>query len=94
MPLRLRRAADQYPRADWEPNNNNLVIACGETVIGSLKRQTGGTFGDRWSWSITCVLTDPDEGPNIGWTATREEAQQHLAEAWRAWLAKTGLREA
>jgi hypothetical protein len=44
------------------------------TVVGSLMRQTGGTAGDRWSWSITCVLIDPEESPRIGWATTREEA--------------------
>src|SRR5258705_6765870 len=43
MPLRLRRAAVQYPRAHWEPSNEHLVILSGETVVGSLMRQTGGT---------------------------------------------------
>jgi hypothetical protein len=62
-------------------------------VVGSLKKQTGGTTGDRWSWSITCVLVDPDESPRVGWTATREEAQQQLAQAWRTWLARTNLQE-
>jgi len=93
MPLLLRRASDQYPLVAWEPSNDNLVIVSGNTVIGSLKKQTGGTVGERWSWSITCVLIDPDESPNIGWSVTREEAQHQLAEAWRAWLARTGLKE-
>jgi len=82
MPLRLRRAADQYPRARWEPSNDNLVIVSGKTVVGSLKKVTGGTAGDRWS--ITAVLVDPDESQRIGWAATREDAQQQFAEAWRA----------
>jgi hypothetical protein len=69
MPLRLRRAADQFPRARWEPSNEHLVIMSGETVIGSLKKQTGGTLGDRWAWSITCVLPDPGESPRNGWAA-------------------------
>ena len=77
----------------WEPSNDSLVVLSGETVVGSLKRTVGGTTGERWSWSITCVLIDPHESPKIGWAATREEAQQQLAEAWRAWLARTGLRE-
>ena len=93
MPLRLRRAADQYPRAGWKPSSDNLVVLSGDTVIASLKKETGGTAGDRWRWSITCVLIDPDESPRIGWTATREEAQQQLAGAWRAWLTKTELKE-
>ena len=53
----------------------------------------GGTTGERWSWSITCVLVDPHESPRIGWTGTREEAQQQLAEAWRTWLKRTNLQE-
>jgi hypothetical protein len=93
MSLHLRRAADQYPVARWEPSNENLVVISGTTVVGSLKKQIGGTTGDRWSWSITCVLVDPHESPRIGWAATREEAQQQLAEAWRAWLARTNLQE-
>jgi hypothetical protein len=32
MPLRLRRAADQFRRAHWEPSNEHLVILSGETV--------------------------------------------------------------
>ena len=65
----------------------------GDTVIGSLKKQTGGTLGDRWAWSITCVPPDPGQSSGNGWAATREEAQQQFAEAWRAWLARTGLQE-
>lgn len=42
---------------------DNLVILSGRTVIGSLRKETGGKFGDRWAWSITCVLVDPDESP-------------------------------
>ena len=76
MSLHLRRASDQYPRACWEPSNDNLVVVSGHTVVGSLKKQIGGTTGERWSWSITCVLIDPDESPRIGGAASREEAQQ------------------
>jgi hypothetical protein len=93
MLLRLRRAADRFPRARWEPSNEHLVILSGETVVGSLMRQTGGTVGDRWFWSITCVLIDPEESQRIGWATTREQAQQQFAEAWRAWLARTELNE-
>jgi len=39
------------------------------------------------------VLIDPDESPRIGCAATREEAQQQLAETWRAWLMRTSLQE-
>jgi hypothetical protein len=56
----------------------------GGTVVGSLKRQTGDTAGDRWFWSINCVLIDPEESPRVGWATTRDEAQQQFAEAWRA----------
>ena len=93
MSLHLRRASDRYPRACWEPSNDNLVVVSGHTVVGSLKKQIGGTTGERWSWSITCVLVDADESPRIGWAATREEAQQQLAEAWRTWLMRTNLQE-
>jgi hypothetical protein len=57
-----------------------LAILSGKTVGGSLVRQTAGMTGDRWFWSITCVLTDPEEPPRIGWATTREEAQQQFAE--------------
>jgi hypothetical protein len=93
MSLHLRRASDQYPSACWAPSNDNLVVVSGQTVVGSLKKQIGGTTGERWSWSITCVLVDPHESPRIGWTGTREEAQQQLAEAWRTWLKRTNLQE-
>jgi hypothetical protein len=93
MMLRLRKTSDQYPRAGWEPSNDNLVVLSGHTVVGSLKKQIGGTTGERWSWSITCVLVDPNECPRIGWAATRVGAQQQLAEAWRTWLARTSLQE-
>jgi hypothetical protein len=68
-------------------------IMSGDTVVGSLKKATGGTVGDRWAWSITCVLIDPGESPRIGWAPTREEAQQQFAKAWRAWLVRTELKE-
>jgi hypothetical protein len=29
--LYLRRAADQFPRAGWEPSNEHLAIMSGET---------------------------------------------------------------
>ena len=93
MSLHLCRASDQFPRACWEPSNENLVVVSGDTVVGSLKKTIGGTTGQRWSWSITCVLIDPDESPRIGWAETREDAQRQLADAWRTWLTRTGLRE-
>jgi hypothetical protein len=60
----------------------------GDTVVGSLKKATGGTLRDRRAWSITCILIDPGESPRIDWAPTRQEAQQQLAEAWRAWLVR------
>jgi len=63
------------------------------SIVGSLKKQIGGTTGAGWSWSISCVLVDPDESPRIGWAASREEAQQQLAEAWRTWLMRTNFQE-
>jgi len=58
MALYLRRAAEQFPRANWEPSNEHLAIMSGKTVVGTLIRQAGATLGDRWFWSITCVLTE------------------------------------
>ena len=70
-PSPIRYACAEPPisslRARWERSNKPLVIMSGETVIGSLKKQTGGTIGDRWAWSITCVLPDPRRGP-AQWT--------------------------
>jgi hypothetical protein len=37
----------------------------GDTVVGSLKKATGGTLRDRRAWSITCILIDPGESPRI-----------------------------
>ena len=45
----------------------------------TLMQQTGGTLGDRWFWSITCVLTEAT--PMIGYGETREEAQAQFAAA-------------
>jgi hypothetical protein len=44
---------NQFPRAHWEPSNEHLAIMSGETVVGTLMQQTGGTLGDGWFWSIT-----------------------------------------
>jgi hypothetical protein len=76
MALILRRAAEQFPRANWEPNNEHLVVMSGETVVGSLQKITGGTIGERWSWSVTCVI---DDEPIAGTAARREEAQAQFA---------------
>ena len=46
MALYLRRAADQFPRAGWEPSNEHLAIISGETCVGTLVRQVGGTLGN------------------------------------------------
>ena len=97
MPLRIRRACDQYPRAGWPPSDEHLVVVSGETVVGSISVQTIKTeavgLKKGWRWSITCVLLDPEESPRIGWSETRVEAQHQLADAWRTWLARTGLSE-
>jgi hypothetical protein len=45
----------------------------GETCVGTLVRQTGGVLGNRWFWSITCVLTETT--PMIGYAETGEKAQ-------------------
>ena len=74
--MMARRAADQFSRAGWAPSNGHLAIMSGETVVGTLMQQTGGTLGDRWFWSITCVLTE--DTPMTGHGETREEAQAQL----------------
>jgi hypothetical protein len=48
----------------------------GETCVGTLVRQTGGALGDRWFWSITCVLTE--DTPMTGHGETQEKAQAQL----------------
>ena len=71
----FRRApgsAEQFLRANWEPSNEHLALMSGETVVGTMMRQVGGTLGDCWFWPITCVLTD--DTPMTG-RPTHEEAQ-------------------
>jgi hypothetical protein len=92
MALYLRRAADQFPSAHWEPSNEHLAIMSGETVVGTLMRQVGGSLGDRWFWSITYVLTEVT--PMTGHAPTREEAQAQFAKAWRERQKRTDLQGA
>jgi hypothetical protein len=94
-----RHKLGQCPFAFAEPPINPRVLAgspalammSGETCVGTLVRQVGGTLGDRWFRSITCVLTETTA--RIGYAETREEAQTQLAEAWRDWLKRTGLQK-
>src|SRR5262245_19385781 len=62
MSLRLRRASDQYPRACWEPSNDNLVVVSGHTVVGSFKMQIGGTTGDA-GWQENLAAEADSQGP-------------------------------
>jgi hypothetical protein len=59
----------------------------GETVVGTMMRQVGGTLCD---WSITLLTEDT---PMTGHAPRREGAQAQFVEARRAWLNRTGLRE-
>ena len=93
MALHLKRAADQFPNARWERDNDDLVVMTGEIVMGSLKRVTGGPSGGAWQWSITCVIAPPRQAALYGVEATREEAQESLALAWRRWLGRAELKE-
>jgi hypothetical protein len=61
-----RRAGVQLQSADE-------VILSSESFVGSLMRQTGGTAGDRWFWSTTCVLIDPEESPRVKCARRRED---------------------
>jgi hypothetical protein len=45
MALRLKRAAGQFPRAGWKPDNEHLVVMSGAIVVGSLMKNQGGPAG-------------------------------------------------
>jgi hypothetical protein len=94
MALHLRRSADQFPRAGWKPDNEHLVVMSGEIVVGSLMKNQGGPASGSWTWSITCIIGDPNEALRYGVEETREQAQEALARAWRRWLERAGLKEA
>jgi hypothetical protein len=93
MALRLKRSADQFPRAGWKPDNEHLVVMSGDVVMGSIKKVVGGPSADHWTWSITCVHIPPEQSLMFGVEATRELAQEALARAWRRWLARARLKE-
>jgi hypothetical protein len=38
MPLKLRPAHEQFPKAGWRPSDEHLVVMHGEHVVGSLSR--------------------------------------------------------
>ena len=60
MPLRLRRATDQFPRVRWEPSNEHLVIiavvegevvACKEDGTPDFRALHSGNYAQE----ILCV---------------------------------------
>jgi len=79
MALYLRRAADQFLcAAGLEPSNEQLAIMSGETCVGTLVPQVGGT--SRPLVLVDHLRADRDH-PMIGYGETREEAQAQFAEA-------------
>jgi hypothetical protein len=82
MPLRIRGACDQYPRAGWPPSDAHLVVVSAETVVGSISVQTIKTeavgLEKGWRSSITCVSSTPEASPRTG-----AKQQRQLADAWR-----------
>lgn len=86
MPLKLRRTAEQFPKAGWPPSDNELVVMHGETVIGSLRRIDGGPQQDNWSWSITTCYVPPGvmtlHGTADSKEAAKPPAPRPCATAW------------
>ena len=89
MPLKLRRAADQFPKAGWPPSDSELVVMHDEHVIGSLRRIDGGPRQDNWSWSITACYAPPGVMTLHG-TADSKDA---CAKTLRKWLDYIGAAE-
>ena len=58
MALYLRRAARTIPTRQLGLWKEHLAVVSGVSVVGTMMRHVGGTLGDCWFWSITCVLTD------------------------------------
>lgn len=90
MPLKLRRADLQYPKAGWPPSEDYLVVMHGETVIGSLQRLDGGPSHDRWSWSITALYIPPGIMTLRGTADSKEDAKAAFAKTVRDWLNHVG----
>jgi hypothetical protein len=90
MPLKLRRAADQFPDAGWPPDNGHLVVMRGDEVIGTLRRMDGGPQAGNWSWSITALYVPPGIMTLHGTADTRDEARAAFGKTLRAWLDHVG----
>src|SRR5262245_52208109 len=72
----------------------------GDTVVRSLMRQTGGTAGDRWFWSIACILLDHERRKNCACRyvpfrmrsapGTLDEDRLNQGMPWRTFLCGNG----
>jgi hypothetical protein len=90
MPLKLRRANEQFPQAGWPPSDDHLVVMHDEHVIGTLRRIDAGTQRDSWSWSITALYVPPGVMTLHGRADSKEDAKAAFGKTLRQWLDHIG----
>ncbi len=91
--LRLRRAAEQFPKAGWPVSDNELVVMHGGKVIGTLRRMDGGPQQGHKLWSITGCYVPPGVMTLHGVEDSKEEAKAAFGTRFRAWLEWAGEKE-
>jgi hypothetical protein len=90
MPLKLRRANEQFPKAGWPPSDDHLVVMHDEHVIGTLRRIDAGPQRNNWSWSITGCYVPPGVMTLHGTADTKDEAKAAFGKTLRSWLDHIG----
>ena len=91
MPLILRVPTDFRKPPPGRPcRDYDVVSVTTQWFVGRIFT-THTPQGERWRWSIAGDFIKAM--PSAGFTETLEDAKREFAEAWRAWLAKTGKDE-
>jgi hypothetical protein len=90
MPLYPRPAAHHYPDA---PSSypDRVVILCGSLEVGGFHPIMEGPSKGNWSWS--CGLTGEAGFTATGFARSSDECKRQIGTAFRAMLARAGLRE-
>jgi hypothetical protein len=93
MALRLRRAAEQFPKAGWPVSDDELVVMHAGEVVGTLRRVDAGPQRGNWFWSITACYVPPGVMTLYGTEDSKEEAKAAFGKKFWAWLEWAGEKE-
>jgi len=93
MPLYARHVDEHYPDRNPSEHADDFVVLSGSLEAGSFHRIANGPSEGRWSWGAGLGAAATAGFTAGGYVDTGDECRTHVAQSFRAMLARADLRE-